>query len=73
MNGALCMQARHVKEIPVDASLLQGGAKNFGTHRVRRKGLPSHVPPSWLVPQPSIRSMDQHAAGKQVCQNRLIF
>ena len=65
-SGTLCMQTRHVKEVPLDASLLKGGPKNYGTHRVRRKGLPTHVPPSWLVPNPSDGSLDQHIMEEQV-------
>jgi len=64
--GVGIVQARHVKEVPLDASLLKKGARNYATHRIRRKGLPTHVPPSWLAPQPSSGSVDQHAVEGQV-------
>ena len=44
----LAIQAKHVKEVPLDPSLLAQGAKNYGTHRLRRRGLPTHVPKAWL-------------------------
>ena len=59
------MQVRHVMAIPMDASLLKGGPRNHGTHRVRRKGLPTHVPQSWLAPHPE--PDNGHAFNGQVC------
>ena len=52
----LAIQAKHVKEVPLDPSLLAQGAKNYGTHRLRRRGLPTHVPKAWLGQHPAAAS-----------------
>ena len=42
-----------MKEVPLDPSLLAQGAKDYGTHRLRRRGLPTHVPQDWLGQHPA--------------------